>query len=196
MSECRVHVRASLRGQFQFPENVEQISGIYWIVSPYTFTKSATIEIQHCTAKADHLQHPSSLTFIIAKCTQEDLPYQFKILDGGVFSPNSRYGSIELTQFSGVGVAFQSLMQWLGLRSNQPEPDPRSYCARLYYSSISVHSWEVYFTVTWDMELHIAVSTQQWLLTLQNFNVLIECRCKGSSVVKYMVIFQSWSLNS
>ena len=166
MGECQVHVTASLSGQFQFPENMEQISGIYWIVSPYTFTKSATIEIQHCAAKADHLQNPSSLKFVVAKCTQEDLPYQFKILDGGVFSSNSRYqyGSIKLTHFSGVGVVFQSVMQWLGLRSNQPESNPRCYCARLYYSSIGVHSWEVYFTVTWDLELHITVSTQQQLL--------------------------------
>ena len=147
-------MRASLCGQFQFPEKVEQISGIYWIVSPYTFTKSATIEIQHCAPKADHLQHPSSLTFIVAKCTQEDLPYQFKILDGGVFSSNSRYGSIKLTHFSGVGVAFQSLMQLFGLKN------ARSYCARLYYSSIGVHSWEVNFAITFDLELHIAVSTQ------------------------------------
>ena len=160
VSECRVYVRASLCGQFQFPENMEQISGIYWIVSPYKFTKPVTVEIQHCAAKQDHLQNPSSLKFVVTKCTQQDLPYQFEILDGGVFSPNRRYGSIELTQFSGVGVVFQSVMQWLGLRSSQPEPNPRCYCALLYYSSIGVNSWEVYFTVIWDMELHIAVSTQ------------------------------------
>ena len=154
VNECQLHIKASLSGQFQFPEDTECVSGIYWIACPYTFEKPVTVEIQHCVTKPEHLQHPSSLTFIVAKCTQEDLPYQFKTLDGGVFSSNSRYGSIGLTQFSGVGVAFQSLMQLFGLKN------VRSYCAQLYYSSIGVHSWEVNFAITLDLELHIAVSTQ------------------------------------
>ena len=154
VNECQLHIKASLSGQFQFPEDTECVSGIYWIASPYTFEKPVTVEVQHCVTKTELLQHPSSLKFIIAKCTQKGLPYQFKILDGGVFSSNSRYGSIELTQFSGVGVAFQSVMQLFGLKN------ARSYCARLYYSSIGVHSWEVNFAITLDLKLHIAVSTQ------------------------------------
>ena len=152
VNECRLHIKASLSGQFQFPEDTECVSGIYWIASPYTFVKPVTVEIQHCVIKPELLQHPSSLTFIVAKCTQEDLPYRFHILDGGVFSSNSQYGSIELTQFSGVGVAFQSLMQWFGLKN------ARSYCARLYYSSSGTHSWEVYFAIMCNLELHIGVS--------------------------------------
>ena len=53
---------------------------------------------------------------------------------------------------AGVGVAFQSVMQLFGLKN------VRIYCARLYYSSIGVHSWEVNFAITLDLELHIAVS--------------------------------------
>ena len=149
---CQLQLKASLSGQYQFPENVKLISGIYWITSPYKFTKSATVEIQHCTAK-----HLSNLTFIVAKSTQEDLPYQFEILSSGAFSPSSQYGSIQLTHFSGVAVAFfKSMMQWLGLSTYQP----RNYCAQLYYSSSGVHSWEVYFVIVWDLELHISVSIQ------------------------------------
>ena len=163
VNECRVHVKASLSGQFQVPEGTELTSGIYWIASPYTFEKPVTVEIQHCVTKPEHLQHPSSLTFIIAKCTQEDLPYQFKILDGGVFSPSSRYGSIKLTHFSGVGTAFRplrrpSLIQRLGLRPRQHESDVKGYCARLYYSNSGTNSWEVYFAIMWNLELHISVS--------------------------------------
>ena len=165
VNECRLHIKASLSGQFQFPEDTECVSGIYWIASPYTFEKPVTVEIQHCVIKPEHLQHPSSLTFIVAKCTQEDLPYRFQILDGGVFSPNSRYGTIKLTQFSGVGTAFRplhrpSFVQRLSLRARQHESDAKSYCARLYYSKSGTNScnWEVYFAIMWNMELHIAVS--------------------------------------
>ena len=154
VNECRLHIKASLTGQFQFQEDAEVVSGIYWISTPYTFETPVTVEIQHCVTKPDLLQHPSSLTFVVAKCTQKDLPYQFKTLDGGVFSSSSQYGSVELTQFSGVGVAFQSVIQWFGLKN------ARSYCARLYYSRIGAYSWEVNFAITWDLELHITVSTQ------------------------------------
>ena len=163
VNECQLHIKASLSGQFQFPDDTECVSGIYWIACPYTFEKPVTVEIQHCVTKPEYLQHPSSLTFIVAKCTQEDLPYQFKILDGGVFSSNSRYGSIKLTQFSGVGTAFRplhrpSLMQRLGLRPREHESDAKSYCARLYYSNSGNNSWEVYFAIMWNLELHISVS--------------------------------------
>ena len=160
VNECQLHIKASLCGQFQFPEDTECVSGIYWIASPYTFEKPVTVEIQHCVTKPEHLQQPSNFTFIVAKCTQEELPYQFKTLDGGVFSPSSRYGSIKLTQFSGIGTAFQStrrqsLMQRLGLRTRQ---HAKTYTARLYYSRTGTNSWDIYFAITWNLELHITVS--------------------------------------
>ena len=158
VNECHIQIKASLSGQFKFPEDTEILSSIYWVNCPHNFSKPVTVEIQHC-AKPEHLQYPSSLTFIVAKCNQESLPYQFKTLDGGVFSPSSRYGSIELTQFSGLGVAFQSITQWLGLRSY----DPKSYCARLYYSSSGTNSWEVYFAIMWNLDLHMKVNFQHYI---------------------------------
>ena len=156
VNECQIRIQASLSGQFQFPEDTEILSCVYWVTCPHKFAKPVTVEIQHC-AKPEHLQHPSNLIFIVAKCNQY-LPYQFKILDGGVFSPHSRYGSIELTHFSGLGIAFHSVMQWLGLSSYQPQLDPKNYCARLYYSRSGIHCWEVYFAIMWDLEVYIAVS--------------------------------------
>ena len=158
VNECQIHIKASLSGQFQLPENTTLLSSIYWIVCPHEFMKPVTVEIQHCAAMPE-LQ--AGLTFIIAKCTQQHLPYKFKILNGGVFSPNSQYGSIELSHFSGVGVTFQSMMQWLGFTPFQPTFNPRSYRAQLYYSSSGVHSWEVYLAITWNLELHITVSIKQ-----------------------------------
>ena len=163
VNECRVHVTASLSGQFQFPDDTELISGIYWIATPHIFTKPVTVNIQHCSART---VHPSTLTYIVAKCTQEDLPYKFNSLSGGVFAPSSRYGSISLTHFSGLGVASRSprrpsLMQRLVRRRPQDESEisnVKSYCARLYYRSSGILSWEVYFVIMWNLELHIAVS--------------------------------------
>ena len=158
MVECLVQVKASLSGQFQFPEDIKLTSGIYWISCPQLFTKPVTVEIQHCAAKPEY---SSSLTYIVAKCNQDDVPYQFKILEGGVFSSSSQYGSIKMTKFSALGVALRwpsSLIQMFSLRAHHPEPDARSYCARLYYSSSGVNCWEVYFAIMCNLELHIAVS--------------------------------------
>ena len=163
VDECRVHVKASLSGQFQFPEGTELISGIYWIATPHKFTKPVTVEIQHCSARTEH---PFSLTYVVAKCSQEDLPYHFSILNGGVFAPSSRYGSINLTHFSGIAIASRSsqhpsLIQRPTHRHHPVETDltnVKSYCARLYYSSSGICSWEIHFTIVWDLELHLAVS--------------------------------------
>lgn len=154
-NDCCVEVKASFSGQFLFPEGTELISGVYWITCSHKFVKPVTVEIQHCAAKPEY---SSSLTFIYAKCNQEDLPYQFKKLTGGVFSPNSQYGSIKLKHFSGLGVAYhcRSLMQGPVSRTHQP----RSYCLQLYYSSTNTHCWEFCFTITWNLKLHIQVSVQ------------------------------------
>ena len=161
VDECRIHVKVSLSGQFQFPEGTELISGVYWITTAHKFLKAVTIEIQHCTKVVEHQQQISSLTYIVARCNQEDLPYQFKVLEGGVFSPHSRYGSIKLTHFSGVGISSRtprrpSLKEMLGRRAHQPV---KVYCARIYYSSRGINRWEVYIAIMWDLQLHIAVST-------------------------------------
>ena len=62
---------------------------------------------------------------------------------------------------SGVGTAFQSLIQGLSRKARQHD---MSYCARTYYSSIGTHSWEVHFVIMWNLELHISVS---YILTNQ-----------------------------
>ena len=166
VDECRVHVKASLSGQFQLPENMELLSGIYWIATSHKFTKPVTVEIQHCLSGMDQ---SSGLTYITANCAQEDLPYKFNALVGGEFAPSSQYGSISLTHFSGVGIAYQppqhpSLIQWLFRRPQVS--NVKSYYARLYYRSSSIPSWEVYFAIMWNLELHIAVSVLEYFIKL------------------------------
>ena len=159
MDECRVHVKVSLSGQFDFPRDAELVSGLYWLSSRHVFTQPVTVEIQHCAQEI--AQQQSSLTYIVARCSQEELPYQFKTLEGGMFSSSSRYGTVSLTHFSGLAIVSQprrrqSLIQRLSRKVLHTHE--RTYCAKLYYSSSSVHSWQVYFVIMWDMELHISVS--------------------------------------
>ena len=158
VDECRVHVKASLSGQFDFPKDAELVSGLYWLSSRHVFTRPVTVEIQHCAQ--EDAQHQSRLTYIVARCSQEELPYQFKSLEGGVFSPSSQYGTINLTHFSGLAVTSQPHHpRQSPLQKLSQKVRAKRYCAQLYYSSSSIHGWEVYFAIMWDIDLHINVSS-------------------------------------
>ena len=155
VDQCQVHVKASISGQFDFPRHAEPVSGLYWLSSGYVFTQPVTVEIQHCAPGGSQQQF--HLTFIVAKCPQEDLPCQFETLGEGVFPPSSQYGTINLTHLSGLAIASQprqSLMQTFPRKVRQM----RSYCSRLYYSSSGINSWDVHFVIMWNLELHISVS--------------------------------------
>ena len=114
VNECQIQIKASLSGQFKFPEDTELLSSIYWITCPHKFAKAVTVEIQHCICamESEYPQHSSSLTFIVAQCTQEDLPYQFKILDGGVFSPSSQYGRLDTLLWCWSSLSISEAVAW------------------------------------------------------------------------------------
>ena len=146
MEECRINIRASLFGQFQLPEDSDLLSPVFWISSPCKFSKPATLEIQHCALREDETIL-SDLSFVSAKCSQKDLPYRFKQLDGGTFTIDSAYGSIQLTHFSGIGIT--------GRRRT-----PRSYCAHLYHAMRQIDDWRFYLAITED---HPTPNTVQFL---------------------------------
>ena len=140
---CRVSVKASLSGQFEFPDNSELVSPIYWISTPKNlrFSKPLTVCVQHCVpVEWDN----SDLSFVVAKCTQPNLPYKFKFLDGGVFNPNNSYGSISVTHFSGFGIVSKK-------RKCQ------SYCARTYIANRGRDDWRVHFVIIKDLEIILKV---------------------------------------
>ena len=101
MTQTTVDVRVSLSGQFKFPEDSDLVSATYWLSCPHKFMKPLDVEFQHCAAITDP-SHCSQLSFVITKCTQKELPYTFKELEGGTFSQHSSYGRISLTHFSGL----------------------------------------------------------------------------------------------
>lgn len=170
VDECQVHVESSLSGLFHFPDT-ELISGVYWITTEQKFNKAVTVEFQHCVAP----DHAKNLTFVVAKRTPEDLPYNFNIHDGGEFSRETKYGSISLTHFCGFAIGYKSPTQSSLIQKLKDcccgisdLPDLKGYSARFYYESRGNHSWEVYFVITWNMELHITVSISS---IEGNFNV-------------------------
>ena len=139
MREYRINIRASLSGQFNFPEDSDLLSPVFWISAPCKFTKPVTLEIQHCALREDEAALSSNLSFVCAKCSQKKLPYIFRRVDGGVFTTHSSYGSIQLSHFSGLGVTGR-------------KGTPRSYCAHLYHTMKQMYDWRYYFVITQDLE--------------------------------------------
>ena len=100
-----VAVKAILAGQFQLPEASQLISAIYWISASEVFLEEVAVNIQHCAViRSD--EETSKFRFIIAKCSQKELPYRFKER-AGVFNPHTQYATIKLKQFSLVGTTSQ-----------------------------------------------------------------------------------------
>ena len=139
--QCQIAIKASLAGQYEFPENSHLVSAVFWLrcVPLCTFTKKLSLEIDHC-AKLDNT---SRLSIVRAVCSQEHLPYTFKRL-GGTFNQHSSSGTIELSGFSGVA-------------ATQGDSEEREYCAMLYYLIIG-HELLIHFVVTWNTKCHITVS--------------------------------------
>ena len=93
-----VAVKVILAGQFQLPEDSQLISAIYWISASEEFLKEVAVNIQHCAIIRSQ-EETSKFRFIIAKCSQKELPYRFKKREG-VFNPHTQYATIKLKQFS------------------------------------------------------------------------------------------------
>ena len=153
---CRVDVRAGLAGQFQFSEGSHPVSGMYWLSCKEMFLLPATLELQHCAVVRDATQC-CRLRFAIAKCSQPELPYKFKSLDRGVFTLNSSYGSISLSQFSIVAITEQTSPDGEGSPEPQ-QPLQHAYCAKLFYLHEMLSQCQLDFTITHDLELCHKVS--------------------------------------
>ena len=96
-----VAVKAILTGQFELPKDSKLISAIYWISASEVFLKEVAVKIQHCAVIRSE-EECSKFRFIIAKCSQKELPYRFRVRKG-VFNPHTQYATIKLKQFSLVG---------------------------------------------------------------------------------------------
>ena len=148
MEQCNIQIKASLAGQYEFPENSHLVSAIFWLrcADVHEFMRPISVEIQHCAKLENVTQSNLSLNFVRAVCSQKQLPYTFKPL-GGDFTSHSCYGIIELNSFSGVGIT-------------QEGSEDREYCSRLFYMHSSQEAplnREIHFVVTWNTEAHLTV---------------------------------------
>ena len=146
MEQCTINIKASLAGQYEFPENYHPVSAVIWLrcEDVHKFTRPITVEIQHC-AKPENVAN-FKLSFVQAVCSQKQLPYTFKQLAGGNFTSHSSYGVIELNNFSGVGVTQEGSAE-------------RLYYSKLFYLSNYLGGHRIDFTITWNTEAHINVGS-------------------------------------
>ena len=138
--ECRITIRASLSGQFQFSKGSDLLSPVFWFSTPCKFAEPVTLEIQHCAYQEDEATLSSNLSFVSTRCSQKELPYNFRQVDGGVFTTHSSFGSIELSHFSGFGITGRKRTS-------------RSYCAHLYLTMKQTYDWRYYFVITQDLDV-------------------------------------------
>lgn len=145
LQQCRMFIKVSLAGEYEFPENTSPVSAFYWLrCEPQcTFAKPITVEIQHCSTKRDL----SRLKIVRAFCSQKHRPYKFKSLERGRFNADTSYGVIEVTSFSGFGV------------TEEKSVSERLYYNQLFYcSNQSQQRHDIHIIYTWNTEAHINVS--------------------------------------
>ena len=144
MEQCTIKIKASLAGQYEFPENCHLVSAIFWLhcEPKCRFTVPISMEIPHCARP----ENTSKLSFVKAFCSQKYLPYTFRQLGGGCFTSSSSYGIIEIDSFSGTGVT-----------QNGP-PEDREYIAQLFYLRQTISVYEIHLVVIWNLEAHLTVS--------------------------------------
>ena len=129
---------------FKVPENMELLSGIYWVEFKVEFASPITIEIEHC-ASLDQPSQFSSLSFVSTKPpAQGAVPYQLQPLPRGVFPQDNCYGSIQLTQSSLMAVVCAGSAT-------------KSYRALNYYVPKTTNTWNMDLIVIYDLEISIKV---------------------------------------
>ena len=138
-----VGVRAILAGQFKLPENRQLISAIYWIHTSEVILKEVAANIRHC-ADLKSEEQCSKCNFIIAKCSQKEIPYTFKEKEG-LFNPNMQYGTIKVKRFSLVG-------------ETAPLDQELHYIGYMLYKPFGNHIADFHFVVVLDDKLHLSVS--------------------------------------
>ena len=161
-----MRIQASLSGQFKLPDDMDLVSGVYWIYFPAgVLKKPVTLELQHCAYLEQTEQ--TYLSFVTSKCNQP-LPYQFKPLPGGVFTTSSDHGTVQLNHFSAMAVAKKNGRRTQS-HSRRQEGDTddknavqrvgKKYLVLTYFTQArpTRTTWKMYFTIIPNLELHLKV---------------------------------------
>ena len=99
-----IAVVALLGGQFVFPKNAVLVSAVYAVSVSKPLLKPLRLEIEHCINLRGRPGLTRFLKFAIAPLSTPSLPYQFSIVEGGEFKPDSWYGSIQRKEFCLVAI--------------------------------------------------------------------------------------------
>ena len=94
-----VATAALVGGEFKFPKNTVLVSAVYAVTVSKRLLKPLRLEIQHCVDLTGRAGLSKYLKFAIAPVSTPSLPYQFRIIEGGEFSSDNQYGSIERKEF-------------------------------------------------------------------------------------------------
>ena len=176
-SSVTLTIQASIAGHYQLPDKMEFVSGAYCIAFPGKLSRPVTLELQHC-ACLESPEDLSHLTFVTAKCNPDSLPYKFETLSEGLFSTTSRYGVIELRNFSWVSIVWQRVCQGVEKlmrffsRNSEGEScgeeaarkEIRLYTAQIYYTRVEARPtvWLMEFVIIWDLDIHLKVVFVNW----------------------------------
>ena len=89
--------------QFVFPEGTQLISSVTSVSlnAPLPLDKPVTVQLMHCASITDQSQS-KYLSFVVSHSVQP--PFKFELLPGGDFLPGSRYGTIQLKEFSLIAI--------------------------------------------------------------------------------------------
>ena len=143
VDQCRLDIVASVAGKYQFPDNLQLVSGVFW-VRPHPsgrFKQQLIIEIQHCAK----MTSSTKLSFVRAYCSQKHLPYKFEVVDSHAsFSEHSSYGVLKINHFSGYANAVKTTE---GVAEQH-------YIASLYYFEESPSISRIHFVITWNTDSH------------------------------------------
>ena len=183
LEHCKLHIKVGLSGQFSLPKNTSLVSAVYWVDSEprCKFSEAITIEIQHCAKP----MQSSRLSFVRAKCSQKDLPYTFKTMDGGKFTQQTNFGCISLHEFSILSI-LRSFFVVEDQQQQTLDEDPY-YHASFYYIGKPT-SWKVHFVVTAELDAYHAVSG--WCKYLSLFECTFGCHYTSTNAT-YVPVLQA-----
>ena len=114
------------------------------------------VNIQHFAVITSEEQC-SKFSFIIARCSQKELPYTFREREGS-FNPHTQYGAIKLKQFSLVG-------------ETSPEDTELRFTSLKFYKPMSstLTMVDYIFVVVYNHELFLEVHACVVYITFASF---------------------------
>ena len=104
IEDKKVAVTTLIEGQFEFSPKTKLVSVVHMISVSKPLVEPYKLEIQHCV-KLETQGQANCLHFVRAPYSLTTLPYQFTLIEGGQFTPGSRYGIIDITCESSCLVA-------------------------------------------------------------------------------------------